>query len=48
MLNLNFDLPCKTTPRRCSQGSPGEDLIFFTKYINTIDDSLKKYNDFLH
>ena len=22
MLNLNLDLPYRTTPRRCSQGSP--------------------------
>ena len=23
MLNLDFDLPYRTSPRRCSQGSPG-------------------------
>ena len=24
ILNFDFDLPCRTSPRRCSQGSPGD------------------------
>ena len=27
MLNLDFDLPCINTPRRCSQGSPTYDWL---------------------
>ena len=23
ILNLDFNLPCRTSPRRCSRGSPG-------------------------
>ena len=26
---LNFDLPCKTSPRRCFRGSPGGRFFFY-------------------
>ena len=36
--NFNFDLPCRTSPRRCSLGYPGGwSLISFLQnlYVNT-------------
>ena len=51
MLNLGFYLPYKTSPRRCSQGSPGGwILISFLQIRNRIllEDSLKNYDDFCY
>ena len=50
MLNLNFDLPQKTTPIRCSQGSPGgcSYIIFHKREIDIIllEYLLKNYGGF--
>ena len=44
MLNLDFGLPCRTSPRRCSEGSPGGwNWISFLQN----EDSLKNYDDWL-
>ena len=39
ILNLDFDLPCRTSPRRCSRGFP-DGWIFYK-----IDDFLENYED---
>ena len=35
ILNFDFDLPCRTSPRLCSRGSPGGWIkSFFTKLVD--------------
>ena len=50
ILNFYFDVPCRTSPRCCSRGSPGGyDLIFlrhlyrYITYENSQKNTMRKY-----